>query len=394
MVTLAGIVVIALAVMLFRRGAQPVESGTVARGLVTVTIEAEGTTRIVHRHALVAPVAGALQRIGVRAGDAVKEGDVLARITPSASVLFDARAASQAEERVGATRALLAQARTAVARAVLARTQSARDLERTRRLEAAGAIPRQQLEQVELVDAQREADVSAARSTVRVAEHELLAARAAVSGGAGGADAAATVVQAPMDGVVLRVLQEDEGVVGAGTPLLELGDLSSMEVLTDVLSEDATRLRANAPAWMAIGSDTIRATVVRIEPKAFTKRSSLGVDEQRVRVVLVTTQATDAMLRLGDGFRVYAVLETARTGDSVVTVPAGALLRQGQGWAVYAIREGAARLTSVTVGLRSSTTAEVRLGLMPGDRVILFPSDQVRDGGRVAVRTARAGAVR
>jgi HlyD family secretion protein len=243
LMTLAGIAVIAVAVALLWRGALPVESAAVARGVVTVTVDAEGTTRIVHRHAMVAPVAGALERISVRAGDAVKTGDVLARITPSASLLFDARAASQAAERVGATRALLAQARTAVMRAVLARTQSARDLERTRRLEAAGAIPRQQLEQVQLIDAQREADVSAAQSAVRVAEHELLAARAAVSGGTRGPDATATVVQAPMDGVVLRVLQEDEGVVGAGTPLLELGDLTSMEVVTDVLSEDAARLR-------------------------------------------------------------------------------------------------------------------------------------------------------
>ncbi len=194
-----------------------------------------------------------------------------------------------------------------------------------------------------------------------------------------------------MDGVVLRVLQEDEGVVGAGTPLLELGDLTSMGVLTDVLGDDAARLRANAPALIAISSNTIRATVMRIEPTAFTKRASLGVDAQRVRVVLTTTHPTDAMLRLGDGFRVDVVLETARTWDSVVTVPAGALLRQGQGWAVYTIRDGAARLTPVTVGLRSTTTAEVHSGLTSGDRVILFPSDQVLDGGRVVVRTARAG---
>jgi HlyD family secretion protein len=390
LIALAGIAAIVLAVALFRRGAQPVEADTVARGVVTVTIDAEGTTRIVHRHAMVAPVAGALERIAVRAGDAVKTGDVLARISPSASVLFDARSASQAEERVGASRALLAQARTALTRAELSRTQSERDLTRTRSLAAAGAISRQQLEQAELLDAQREADVSAAQSAVRVAEHELLAARAAVSGGARVAELSSTVVKAPMDGVVLRVLQEDEGVVGAGTPLLEIGDLTSMEVLTDVLSEDAARLRPNAPATIAIGADAVRAKVARIEPQAFTKRSSLGVDEQRVRLVLVTTQPTDAMLRLGDGFRVDVALETARTEDSVVTVPAGALLRQGQGWSVYTIRDGAARLTPVTIGLRSATMAEVQSGLTPGDRVILFPSDQVRDGGRVTLRTARA----
>ena len=390
MAVLTAIAVIALSVALFRRGAQGVELGTVGRGFVAVTVDAEGTTRIVHRHAIVAPVSGALERISVRAGDAVNLDDALARITPSASMLYDARAAAQAAERVGATQALLAQSRTAATRAALARAQSVRDLERTRRLEAAGAIPRQQLEQVELLDAQREADVSAALSAVRVAEHELVAARAAVSGGARGAAATATIVRAPMAGVVLRVLQEDEGVVGAGTPLLELGDLTSMEVLTDILTDDAVRLRRGAAAVIATGRDTVRASVVRIEPKAFTKRSSLGVDEQRVRLVLATAPPTGTMLRLGDGFRVDVVLETERTREAVVTVPAGALLRQGGGWSVYTDRDGKARLTPVTIGLRSTTVAEVQRGLTPGDRVILYPSDQVRDGVRVVPRTPPA----
>jgi HlyD family secretion protein len=197
-----------------------------------------------------------------------------------------------------------------------------------------------------------------------------------------------------MDGVVLRVLHEDEGVVSAGTPLLDLGDLATLEVRTDVLSDDAARLHVNAPAVIATGSDTLRATVVRIEPQAFTKRSSLGVDEQRVRLVLSATPTRGTMLRLGDGFRVSVVLQTARSRDSVMTVPAGALLRRGREWSVYTVRDGKAHLTPVTIGMQSSTTAEVRSGVTPGDRVIVFPSDQVRDGTRVVPRTAREGSGR
>lgn len=386
-IALAIAVVAGVAFVLFRPTTSAVELGTVTRGSVHVSVAAEGQTRILRRHVLVAPVTGVLARIALRAGDSVSSGSAVAQLTATTSAMLDPRSRELAEQRLGSAMASLAQLRANASRARLARDQTLRELERSRRLEAAGAIPPQQLEQLATAAAERDADVAAALSGVRMAEHEVAAAQAARRNFTAGSGAGEILIRSPMTGVVLRVLQEDEGVAAAGTPLLEIGDPSSIEVVTDVLSEDAARLKAGARARIVVaGGDTIPGSVRQIEPKAFTKRSSLGVDEQRVRVILDVAAQRATGAPLGDGYRVDVAIDQGTSTADAVVVPAGALVRHSDAWAVYVYRDGKAVLAPVTIGLRNDAQVEIRKGLTVGDRVILFPSDAISDGSRVQQR--------
>ena len=230
----------------------------------------------------------------------------------------------------------------------------------------------------------RTQQLAAAKAATEVATHELEAARAELSGGSSGADP--VVVPAPIGGEVLRVLREEGGVVPAGTPLVELGDPASLEILVDVLTSDAVAVTAGDPAWIdGWGGERLEARVDRVEPGAFTRVSALGVEEQRVNLVLRLTASGERLRRLGDAFRVEAHVVTWQ-GQGVLTVPTSALFRDASGWAVYAMSGGRARLRRLEVGHTGALAAEVLRGLAPGERVILHPGDRVRDGVRVAVR--------
>ncbi|HEU4697841.1 MAG TPA: HlyD family efflux transporter periplasmic adaptor subunit [Gemmatimonadales bacterium] len=367
----------------------PVDLVRVARGPLEVTVSEDGRTRLRDRFEVAAPVAGTLLRITARAGDSVRQGDALARIVPLAAPLLDARSRAEAEARVAAAAAAVAQAHTAVRRAQDAYALAARDAERQRHLAAAGATAAQALEQAEVLARARGEELAAARSGVTVAEAQLAMQRASLARllGRGPAGAGEIVLRAPTDGVVLAVPRESEGPVQPGQPVVAIGDPRALEVVVDLLTPDAARVRPGAPVRLERwgGADTLHGHVRRVEPTAFTKLSALGVEEQRVNVLVDLDDPYARRAGLGDGYRVEASILVWAAPD-VLTVPASAPFRHGDGWAVYRFEDGRARLVPIRVGERTDALVAVLQGLRPGDRVVAYPGEQVHAGVRVAPR--------
>jgi HlyD family secretion protein len=361
----------------------------VVRGPMQVTVEEDGKTRVRDRYELTAPVAGTLLRVAARAGDSIRRGDVLARIVPLPAPLLDARARAEAEARVQGAEAALQQARAAVARADEAERFAARDAQRQRTLEAAGATATQAREQAELLARTRSEELTAAHSGVRVAQSELALYRASLARLLGKAPNANSVVElrAPIDGVVLTVLRESEGPVQPGEAVLALGDPRALEIVVDLLTPDAALVHPGASVRIERwgGADPLRGHVRRVEPAAYTKVSALGVDEQRVDVVIDLDDPPERWSSLGEGYRIEASI-LIWSAANVVTIPASVPFRHGGGWAVYAVERGRAHLMPIDVGHRTDAQFEIRSGLRVGDQVVAYPGEQVRDGARVRER--------
>ena len=345
-----------------------VQTEPVDRGPVAMTLVDEGKTRIHDVFTLVAPVGGDLRRITLHAGDAVARGQVVATLGPADPSLLDARTVAAATSAVSAARAGLA---SAEADADLAQ----RDQARVARLAAQGYASRAALDAAD-------AALRAARAHVAARKAELAGAQAQASQPAA-ASRGETGVRSPTGGRVLRILQESGGIVAAGTPLLEIGDPTGLEVVADFLSQDATQVRPGARAVLEGwgGDPPIPASVLRVEPYARTRISALGVEEQRVSVILRLTDPA-ASPPLGHGFRVDVRVTLSEVTDAL-RVPADALVRQGEGWAVYRVQGGRARLTPVRTGIGDDRHRVVLEGLSNGDRVVLYPAATLKDGARV-----------
>jgi HlyD family secretion protein len=364
-----------------------VEAGRVTRGDLTVSLEGEGKTRLKERYTLEAPIAGTLARVEVHPGDAVTAGALIASLSPSTSALLDPQSRAVAEARLRSAQAARRQARATVDRAATVLRQAQLHLERTRQLSQLGAAERVMLEQAETEAQARQSEVRAAQFAEQVAGHEVEFAQAALRRGAGGADAEALGLTSPVDGRVLRVPREDEGPVAAGAPIVEVGDPRNLEVVADVLTRDAVSLRPGLEAVIGRwgGDRPLRGRVRVVEPSAFTKVSPLGVEEQRVNVVIGLDPDRPADDGLGEAYAVdVTFVLSRRTG--VLRVPASAIFRHEEGWAAFVVRGGKARLQRVTLGPNDSITFELRGGLTEGETVILHPGELVREGVRVAVR--------
>jgi HlyD family secretion protein len=386
-----------------------VETAIVAVGPLAATVDEEGRTRARDRYTIAAPTAGDLERVTLHVGDPVRRGQALAALHLSP---LDAREREAARGRLHAAEALrreavenAARAAADTARAAADAEQAARDRERAEQLQAKGYIPLQELEQARSIETSaRSAETAArkgadaARFRVDAAASEVAVAKAALLVGEEGADddRRRLTLRAPADGRVLRVHEESERVVAAGTPILEVGDPTRLEVVIEVLSSDAVRVRPGMPVRLEGwgGEKPLAASVRTVEPAAFTKVSALGVEEQRVNVI---ADIAAAPVDLGDGYRVEARIVTW-AADAVLKVPASALFRDavppaggapsasGPGWAVFTVAEGRARLRRVEVGHRTAAEAEITAGLAAGDRVVLHPPNELRDGVRVTVR--------
>jgi HlyD family secretion protein len=376
----AALVLLALGVWSMRPAPLEVETARVARGPLRVTVDEDGVTRVRDRFVIAAPVAGRLLRVDLDEGDAVAAGEVIARI---AAAPLDARTVEQGQARVAAAEAAAREAGAALGQLRAQLAQARRDAGRIRTLERAGAISEARAEQAETEVTVRERGVASAQARVRAAEAEVRSARAALSDADPGrvADATVTLVRSPVRGRVLRVAQESETPVAPGTPLVELGDAEALEVLVDVLSTDAVRIRPGMPMVIEEwgGSGALRGEVRTVSPAAFTKVSALGVEEQRVNVV---GDLADAPGDLGAGYRVEARI-VAWEAAGVLKVPTSSLFRSGSGWGVFVVEAGRARLCKVAVGHRGEAEAEVLGGLRAGETVVLYPSDKVADGVRV-----------
>lgn len=367
-----------------------VDIAPVQRGALRVTIDDEGITRVRERYVVSAPVAGRLLRVALHAGDPVTAGrSTLATFLPAAPSLLDTRTRAEAEARAKAADAAREQARVSLQRAADARAYTNSELQRQRLLARMDAVTEERLAAAERLAQDTRTQAEAAALSVRVAEHEAEAARAAlqVSTLAAGTSTAPLTLRSPVDGVVLRVHQESESLVPAGTPLIEIGDPRQLEIVVDLLSTDAVKvspgLTVEFEGWG--GEAPLCGRVRRVEPGGFTKISALGVEEQRVNVLIDLDGGKSAAHRIGDGYRVEASV-ILWEGDDVVKVPVSALFRAGDEWRVFAVRDGRARETSVRIGQRGATEAEVVSGLAEGDLVIVHPGDTIADGVAVVQR--------
>lgn len=357
-----------------------VATAEAAVGRLTVRVDEDGRTRAVDRYVITAPVAGELERLPLRAGERVSRGDIVARIRP---LPLDERTRAQLAAALDAARARERAATASLQQTEAAAVQAEREYERRRALTEAGALSAEQLEQYALASRNAAEQRDAARQAVGAAQADVRAARAALLGegrSVDGTGGAAIAVRSPVTGTIATVPERSSRIVNPGQVILEVTDPSALEVVVDVLSTDAARIepgmRATLSGW---GGSPLGATVRRVEPAAFTRLSALGVEEQRVNVIL---DLDDRPPSLGDGYRVEASV-TVWQADSVLSVPSSAVFRDGDSWRVFAVVDGRASLTSITIGERTGARTQVLAGLSAGDEVILFPSDELEDGTRV-----------
>jgi HlyD family secretion protein len=382
----AGVVLAALVAWALRPQPIAVEAAAVTQGPFEQTVVDDGKTRVRDRYVIAAPLAGSVERIRLEPGDAVRHGQVVALLTPTAPAFLDARTARELQERIGAADAQLARARAEALKVLAQRDQARADLGRQEKLAAGGFVSPTAREQAELALRTAERAVDAARFAEEAARHDAAQARAALSRYKSGAPTAKWDVISPVNGSVLKVHQKSESPVALGTPLLEVADARSLEAVVDVLSQDAVAIRPGMAARVELGTGVppVPARVRLIEPSAFTKVSALGVEEQRVNVVLDFAGPLDHVWTMGDGFRVEAHIVTHRE-DKAIKVPVGALFREGDGWAVFLALDGRAAKRAVKVPRRNGAEAMVEDGLKPGNRVIVYPSDALRDGAKIEI---------
>lgn len=365
----------------------PVDVTTVARGPLVVTIDEDGRTRVRDRFVVAAPVAGRVLRIALEAGDAVKRGSVVARVRAEQPPLLDARTRAEAEAAVESARASLGRARAEEQRAHANLEQAQRELARTRDLIANELTTQRELD-ARTADVRTAGEaVNAAAFAERAASSELGRAQARLAPSSPDVLGRVVTVTAPADGVVLKRVRESESVVPAGDPLLEIGDPIQLEMVADLLSTDAVRVKPGARAMIDQwgGEGTLDARVRRVEPSGFTKISALGVEEQRVNVILDFVNPSQAWAALGDGYRVevrIVIWESA----SVLKLPTSALFRVGERWATYVMNDNRAHRTFVDVGHQTGQNVEVLSGSTEGAVVIVHPPDTLADNARVKER--------
>lgn len=384
-----GLLALALAagivLALLPRPAQ-VEVARVDRGQMRVTVEEDGRTRVRTRYVVSAPVAGSLERISLQAGDSVQQDAVVARVRAAESSPLDPRSRAEVRGRVSVAQATMQQAKAEAERAHLGKKLAEQELERTLALARQGAIPAHDAEVAQVEYDSRVKEAEAAELAVRVAAQEAAAARAllATFDGASRGKERELEIKTPAPGRVLRVLQENAGVVAPGTPLLEIGDPTSLEVVVDVLTSDAVRVRGGDRAQLGRwgGEAPLRGKVRLVEPSAFTKVSALGVEEQRVNVIIEPDPDDKQWERVGDGFRVDASIVTWE-GAAVLRAPTTALFRSGDQWAVFVVSGGKAAQRAIGIGHRNDSFVEVTSGLSEGDVLIVHPSDKVSEGVKV-----------
>jgi HlyD family secretion protein len=378
----AAVVLIGALVWAFLPRPVMVELAEVTSRTLLVSVEEEGEARIREVFTVSATIAGKLQRISLHAGDSVTEGEtVVALIGPAAPVLLDSRARAVAEASAAAAQAAVDFAQALLAQAEATLEFKIAEADRAAALIDRGAVSRRAHDTAILEQRTARAAVSSALANLEVRNQELESALAVLETGQS-TDTGGCCVQivAPVSGQVLRVLTESEQVVQSGTPILEIGDSGNLEIVVDLLSRDAIHVKEGAEASVVgWGGAPIAAQVVRVEPSAVTKVSALGIDEQRVKVLLGLTAPPEDWRALGHGFRVIARIAIWQ-GEDILAIPVGALFRDGADWATFIVRDGQAGLQRITLGERNAEFAQVMDGLVAGDQVILHPSDLIAEG--------------
>ena len=388
---IGGVIILGLA-FAFRPRPLPVDIVAVERGALMVTVEDDGRTRVHDIYVISAPVAGRMRRVALRAGDQVAaRKTVVAEIEPTAATFLDPRSEAQARADVQAAQSAEQLARAEVQMAQAEFEFARRDYERARELIAKNTISQRDLDEAERTWRTRQASLLTSQAALDRSTYQLQRARAELVSPAqsrtSGGNCACLALRSPVDGEVLRVLQQSEAVVAASTPLVEVGDPRDLEIAADLLSADAVKVRPGQrvviEGW---GGDSPLAGRVRlVEPFGFTKVSALGIEEQRVNVIIDLTNPRAEWARLAHGYQVEVRIVLSEL-DDIVHVPLTALFRDGTQWAVFVESGGRARLRHVRLGQRNGTAAQILEGLKAGERIVLHPSDRVGDGVRVAAR--------
>ena len=383
-----GAIAIGLLAWAFAPRAVAVETARVADGRYEQGIEEDGRTRLKDRYTVSTPVAARLLRITLREGDRVRAGEPVAVLLPVMSSMVDERSVREAGARHLAAKANVARASARIERALVAAEEAQLELQRTGKLAREGFLSTARLDSARLALAAAQRDVESARAERQAAVHEEAQAAAALLPAEGGAQAGKPyTLRSPADGVVLRVAQPSEATLPAGTALLDLGDPRRMEVIAELLTTDAVQAqpgrRAVIERW---GGPPVEGQVRRVDPGAFTKVSALGIEEQRVKVVVDLRDPPPAWAAMGDGYRVTLRVITHAV-DQALLVPVGALFPIGDGGTgVYRVEDGKAKLQVVELGGRNGSEGWVKSGLQRGQVVIVYPPPAVADGKRVAPR--------
>ena len=379
-----------------------VDTGLVQRGPMRVTIDEEAKTRVRDAYVVSAPVAGRLLRVSVEPGDTVQQGQsTIARMLPVNPPALDIRSREEGKALVSSAEASLWMAQAELDKSLADRDLAAEALRRARSLRSEGLLSQASLDEAQRNYSAADAALRGARSAISQREAELATARArlisfsnSLVAGADEAtgDAAQTIpINAPVTGQVLRVMQESETIVPAGTPLIEVGDITNdLEILVELLSTDAVRVspgdRVSIVKWG--GEEEINGVVERVEPWGFTKYSALGVEEQRVNALIQFTDPVERRAGLGHGYRVEVRIVVWETGDALI-VPSSALFREADRWSVFVVEDGRVRRVPVEAGHNNGLQAEILEGLVEGQQVVLYPAPSLEDGSRVARRSVR-----
>lgn len=378
---LAAALVVALVYLALAPDPIEVEVAEVRRGPMQVTVDQRGEVRVQDRYIVSAPVAARVLRSTLRDGDAVERGQIVAVLEP---LPMDARQRQEALARLEAERARVGEARQNVAHVVAELEQARRDRERAERLVADKFVSPEALDKARTGEQTARSTVEAARARERAAVAEARAAEAALLALDPGRANRLVQLTTPVSGRVLRVMQQSAGTIPAGATLVVIGDPARFEIVADVLSTDAVKIPAGAPALIEQwgGDRSLRGQVRLVEPFAFTKVSSLGIEEKRVNVVI---DPLEPLGPLGDGYRVEARIVIWSAAD-VLKVPASAVFRSGEAWSVFVVAGNRAVRREVTVGHRNPNEVEIHGGLEPGVRVIKYPGSELREGARVRTK--------
>ena len=373
-----------------------VDMGEVTRGTMRLTIDEEGRTRVRDAYIVSTPVAGQLQRVEVEPGDPVIRGEtIVAHMRPTNPAALDVRTREQAQAAVDAAQAALRVARADLNAALANRDLAESELARTEQLVERGISSKAALDRARQTARVRVANVDTAEAAISMREAEIANAQAQLISfdDKGLAAAIGTAsddipLYAPADGRIMRVIQQSETSLLAGSPIMEIGNIANdLEVVVELLSTDAVQVAQGDAVIIADwgGSTELTGEVIRVDPFGITQFSALGVEEQRVNATVAFTSPSADYAGLGHGFRVETKIIVWEAEDTLI-VPASALFRSRDAWAVFIVEDGAARLRTIEIGPNNGIEAQVTTGLSEGDRVILYPSSGLSEGMSVAER--------
>jgi HlyD family secretion protein len=388
--SVAAILVVAALYAGLRPPAVLVEVAEVETTGFRITVEEEGITRVKDRYLVSAPVSGYIRRIESEVGDHLQQAQLLTELEPLRSNVLDARSRAEAEARVAAARSSLLSAEEQVAAVRADADYAAGEHRRKLKLSESKVISEEELSQARTLNERAKAMLRSANFAVDVARYELDAAGTLLKYSAAQESSDVlrerVAIRSPVSGSVLKIHRESEGVVKAGDPLLEVGDSRALEVAVDVLSFDAVRISPGTPVELSRwGGPALQGVVKLIEPVGFTEVSALGVDEQRVWVIIDISSPAPEWQSLGDGYRVEATF-VLWEGNNVLQVPNSSLFRNSEGWALYSISDNRAVLRQVDIGRNNGLQVQILKGLEEGEQVIRHPDNNLKNGARVKIR--------